>query len=586
MPPADRWTVRIWPGALILALVVGLMTLPGLIAPRTMLHFMAFMAGPFLGIVLAIVWWTAFSRTRGSIRWSILALYLVPMLLLSALDILDKKPPMAAIVFGAPLVLLLWVGWLAASFVLNSTVRQAGLAFWMATGWIAFGMLRLDGTDAEMLPEFSFRFSPKPEDRAAEESKNRPTVVPAKPLSESKRDGADWAGFRGPEREGIVRGVSIDTDWVKHPPKQLWKQKVGPGWGTFAVVGDRLFTQEQLGDDEAVVCYDAATGNPIWRHFEKAKFTETIAGAGPRATPTIADGKLYAVGATGILLCLKAEDGAEIWKTDITADTGGVVPQWGYSSSPLVLNGLVVVYAGGPMGKGTAAFDAGTGKLTWASGDAMHGYSSAQRTVIDGIEQILMLSDCGLESFEPKAGQRLWEYKWFIKGMNRSTQPTALGGGEFLIGTGVGSEMGTRKLRVIHDSTTWKAEVVWESPRVRPYFNDGVVHAGHLYGFDDKKLICVDLKDGSIRWDAGTKFGHGQLLLLADQGLLVIQAVDGKIHLLKAAPDEPTELGKLDAISGKTWNHPVVNRNRLYVRNGTWAAAYELSQRMPAASAK
>ena len=579
MPPSDRWPVRVWPGALVLALVVGLMTIPAMIAPRSMFHFMAFMAGPFLGIVLAIVWWTAFSRTRGSIKWSILGLYLVPILLLSALDILDKKPPMAAIVFGAPFVLLLWVGWLAGTFALNRSVRRAGLTFWMAAGWIAFGMLRLDGTDAEMMPEFSFRFSPKPEDRAGEESRNRPIVAPAKPLSESKRDDADWAGFRGPDRDGIVRGIGIDTDWAKHPPKQLWKQKVGPGWGTFAVVGDRLFTQEQQGEQEAVVCYDAATGNPIWRHFENVKFTETIAGAGPRATPTIAEGKLYAMGATGILLCLKAEDGAELWKTDITADTGGGVPQWGYSSSPLVNNGLVVVYAGGPDGKGTAAFDAGTGKLAWASGNATHGYSSAQRVILDSVEQVLMLSDYGLESFEPKTGKVLWNYKWFIKGMNRATQATVLGGGEFLIGTGVGSEMGTRKLRVSRDSERWKVEVVWESPRVRPYFNDGVVYAGHLYGFDDKKLVCVDLKDGGIRWDTGTKFGHGQLLLLADQGLLVIQAVDGKVHLLRAAPDEPTEFGKLDAIAGKTWNHPVVNRTRLFVRNGTWAAAYELSVR-------
>ncbi len=577
--PSDRWTVRVWPGALILALVAGLMFVPGLVAPKSMFHFYAFMAGPFLGILLAIVWWTTLSRTTGLIKWAILALYLLPIAGLSALDLLEGKPPMAALVFGAPFVLLVWVGWLAASFSLKRQIRQAGLVIGMAAAWTAFGMLRLEGTDADMMPEFSFRFSLRPEDRDADELKNRPTMAPAKPLSETKQESLDWSGFRGADRDGIVRGVSIDTDWRAHPPKQLWKQKIGPGWGTFSAVGDRLFTQEQRGDQEAIVCYDAATGKEIWRHYETAKFTETVAGAGPRATPTIADGKLFAMGATGLLLCLKAEDGAELWKTDIRAETGGAVPQWGYASSPLAIGGVAIVYAGGPDGKGTAAFDANTGKLAWASGRATHGYSSAQRVVLDNVEQVLMLSDYGLESFEPKTGKVLWEYEWFIKGMNRSTQPAVLGGGEFLIGTGVGEEMGTRKLKVARDGAGWKVDVVWESKKLRPYFNDGVVHAGHYYGFDDKKLVCVDLKDGSLRWDTGTKYGNGQVLLLAEQGLLVVQAVDGKVYTIRAAPEESGELGKLDAIPGKTWNHAVVNRNRLYVRNGAWAAAYELTPR-------
>ncbi len=573
----DRWNVRVWPGIAIVALVAFLMIVPAIIVPRTMFHFMSFVTAPVLGVVLTIVWWVAFSRTRGPIKWGVLAAFLLPVVVLSALEVLDQRAPMSPIVFGVPVVLCFWVLWLAVSFPLSRTVRQYGTVAWIAAAWFGFGMLRMDGTDAEMMPEFSFRFTPKPEDRAAEELKDRPIMVPAKPLSESKQESLDWAEFRGPYRDGVVRtGARIDPDWETHPPKLLWKQKIGPGWGTFAVVGDRLFTQEQRGDNEAVVCYDAATGGEIWKHFEAAKFKEEISGAGPRATPTVADGKLYAMGATGTLVCLNAEDGKPIWKTDIKADTGGSAPQWGYSSSPLVIGEFVIVYAGGSPGNGTAAFETASGKYRWGSGYATHGYSSAQRTTIDGVEQILMLSDHGLESFDPKMGLPLWEYKWFIKGMNRSTQPTPLGNGEFLISTGIGTEMGTRRLKVSKGEYEWKVDVVWSSEKLRPYFNDGAIHAGHFYGFDDKKLVCVDLKDGSIKWDVGTKFGHGQLVLLGEQGLLVIQAVDGKVHLLKASPEEPVELGKLNAIPGKTWNHPVVNRGKLYVRNGTWAAGYEL----------
>ena len=574
---SDRWNVRVWPGIAIVALIAFLMIVPAYAVPRSMFHFMSFVSAPVLGAVLTIVWWLGFSRVRGPIKWGVLAAYLIPVIVLSMLEILDGRVPMSPIVFGLPVVLCFWVLWLAVSFPLSRTARQYGTIAWIAASWVGFGMLRMDGTDAEMHPEFSFRFSPKPEDRAAEELKDRPTMVPAKPLSESKQESLDWAEFRGHYRDGVVRtGALIDPDWETRPPKLLWKQKIGPGWGTFAVVGDRLFTQEQRGDNEAVVCYDAATGGEIWKHFETAKFKEEISGAGPRATPTIAAGKLYAMGATGTLLCLNAEDGKPIWKTDIKADTGGSPPQWGYASSPLVIGEFVIVYAGGTSGNGTSAFETATGKFRWGSGKATHGYSSAQRATIGGVEQILMLSDWGLEAFEPKLGLPLWEYKWFIKGMNRSTQPTPLGNGEFLISTGVGTEMGTRRLKVSKDRYDWKVDVVWSSEKLRPYFNDGAIHDGHFYGFDDKKLVCADLKDGSIKWDVGTKFGHGQLVLLGEQGLLVIQAVDGKVHLLKASPEEPVELGKLNAIPGKTWNHPVVNRGKLYVRNGTWAAAYEL----------
>ncbi len=575
----DRWLVRVWPGIAIVAFVMFLMTVPARLVPLTMLHFAAFFAGPLLGTILAIIWWSAYSRTHGGIKWAVLAMFLLPLFGLSALEIFKKRMPIGPVIFGAPLVLLVWVGWLAVSVPLPRTVRQIGTLAWLAAAWAAFGLLRMDGTDADMHPEFSFRFSPIPEDRDAEELKNRATMTPTKLLSESAKDSLDWAEFRGANRDGTVKGNTINPDWEAHPPKLLWKQKIGPGWSTFAVVGDRLFTQEQRQNDEAVVCYDAATGGEIWRHFEPVKFSDLNAGAGPRATPTVVDGKLYAMGATGLLVCLDAEDGQLIWKTDITTDTGGKPPQWGYSSSPLVSHGVVIVYAGGPSNRGTAGFDAATGKFRWSAGQAKHSYSSAQLAVIDGVEQVLMQSDFGIEAFDAKMGGVLWDYKWHIPGLNRVTQPTALGDGSFLIGTGVGGEMGTRRIKVSKTSDSWKVDVIWVADKLKPYFNDGVASDGFFYGFDGKNLVCADLRDGSIKWDAGTRYGNGQILLLKDQRLLIIQAVDGKVHLLEASPNESTELGKLSAITGKTWNHPVINRGKLYVRNGAWAAAYELKAR-------
>lgn len=575
--PSGRWNVRLWPGLALVALVALALFVPVRVAPQSVFHFAGFVGGPILGTLLAILWWTTYARTSRPERVWVPLLFVLPSLAVAALDIAGGDiPPFLPLVFGLPFVLALWVGWLVVTAPLDKSVRRTGLAVLMVAGWLIVGMLRMEGTDGDMMPDrLALRFSPRAEDRAKKKLDERPLVPASAPLTESVTPTLDWAEFRGPNRDGILPGVKVAADWAKNPPKLLWKQEIGPGWGTFAAVGDRLFTQEQRGDDELVVCYDAATGGEIWRHAEPEKFYEQIAQAGPRATPTYSDGRIYAQGATGILVCLNAEDGKPVWKTNIKDGTGGIVPQWGYASSPLVLNGKVVVYTGGPDGKGTSAFDAATGKLVWSAGKASHGYSSAQRVRVAGVEQVLMLSDYGLEAFDPNTGKVLWAFEWVMKGMNRVTQPTVIGDGEFLIGAGV-QVLGTKRVKVTRAGDTWKAEEVWFTRKVHPYFNDGVIFGGHYYGYASKSLVCMSLMDGSVAWDAGTKYGHGQVLLLKDSGLLLVQAVDGKVYLVKATPDEHDEVAKLDALDGKTWNHPVVNRGRLFVRNGQWAAAYQL----------
>lgn len=571
--PSGRWNLRLWPGLALVAAVAFCLFVPVRVAPQSMFHFLSFMIGPILASLLAVVWWTTFARATRPERVWVPVLFLLPAFAVAALDVMRNDLPVLPLVFGAPFVLALWVGWLTLSIPFEKSFRLTGVAVLMVCGWVSVGLVRMEGTDGDMLPRLAYRFAPRAEDTAKTERDGRTPFRKVVPLVPDPA--LDWAEFRGPNRDGILTGIRIDPDWHKNPPKLLWKQKIGPGWGSFTAVGDRLFTQEQLGENEAVVCYDAATGGEIWRHEEAAKFYESIAQAGPRATPTFADGKVYAQGATGILLCLTAEDGKLVWKTDIEDGSGGLVPQWGYASSPLVLNGKVIVYTGGPGGKGTSAFDAATGKLAWSAGKASHGYSSAQRVTVAGVEQVLMLSDFGLESFDPATGKVLWAFDWFKAGINRATQPTVIGDGEFLIGTGV-QILGTKRLKVTKAGDAWSVAEVWFSKKAHPYFNDGVIFGDHFYGFASKSLVCVSLKNGEVLWNAGTKYSYGQVVLLKDSGLLVVQAESGKVFLVKATPDDHTEEAKLDAIPGKTWNHPVVNRGRLYVRNGEWAAAYEL----------
>jgi len=341
------------------------------------------------------------------------------------------------------------------------------------------------------------------------------------------------------------------------------------------VVGDRLYTQEQRGEQEVVVCYSADTGDEIWSHGDAVRFTEVVSGAGPRATPTFHEGKIYALGAKGVLNCLDAATGRPLWSRDIVADSGAKVPIWGFSASPLVARGVVTVFAGGPDGKSVLGYQAASGELAWAAGEGQLSYGSPHLARLGGVEQVLMATDAGLTAFHPTTGDVLWRHGWPSgDGMARIVQPAILSDSDVLIGTGM--KVGTRRLHVTRGDDGWADKEVWTTKAINPYFNDLVIHEGHLYGFDGIFFTCVSLEDGQGKWrERG--YGGGQVLLLADQGLLlVLTEKTGEVALVRATPDELQELGRFKVIEGKAWNHPVVARGKLFVRNGEEMACFEL----------
>jgi outer membrane protein assembly factor BamB len=380
---------------------------------------------------------------------------------------------------------------------------------------------------------------------------------------------ANWPGFRGPHRDGIVRGVRIRTDWPASPPVEMWRRPVGPGWSSFAVRGDLLYTQEQRGDDEVVSCHNLITGAPVWRHTDAVRFWESNAGAGPRATPTLGGGRLYTFGATGILNALDASNGTVVWSRNVASDTGAEVPVWGFSNSPVVVDDVVIVHAGMLVAYGLA-----TGDRRW-SGPARGGsYSSPQLLMIGGVAQILMMSETGATSVAPADGTLLWEHPWPGSPI---VQPARVADGDVLVSTaGASGGIGMRRLAVAHGSGGWKVEERWTSIGLKPYFNDFVVHKGHAFGFDGSILACIDLQDGQRRWKGG-RYGYGQLVLLPDQDLLLVLSEEGELALVAATPDRFTELARFPGVEGKTWNHPVLAGDVLLVRNGQEMAAFRLS---------
>jgi outer membrane protein assembly factor BamB len=351
----------------------------------------------------------------------------------------------------------------------------------------------------------------------------------------------------------------------------MWRRPIGPGWSSFAVRGDLLYTQEQRGEDEIVACYKVSTGEPVWRHHDPVRFWESNAGAGPRGTPTLSNGRVYAFGATGILNALDAGTGKELWSRNAATDTGIKVPDWGFASSPLVIDDIVVIAVSGQL----VAYDVRTGHQRWRGPTGGAGYSSPHLVTIDGVPQVLLLRGSRTVSVAPADGTLLWEHTW-QPGVG-IVQPALAPNGDVLITTGdVMGGIGMRRVAASKGPAGWSVEERWTSRGLKPYFNDFVVHRGHAYGFDGSILACIDLEDGTRRWKGG-RYGNGQLVLLSDQDVLLVVSEEGELALVRAAPDQFAELARFPALDGKTWNHPVLVGDVLLVRNGEEMAAFRLS---------
>jgi outer membrane protein assembly factor BamB len=569
---------RVWPAVVWVGLFWSCFFVLRATEITTFTRFMSTM-GLSAALTLGFVsWWLLSFRRSWSERLGGLAVAIVGGI--AAKRLYDDSLGGFGLLFMVPpYVVTDWTIWLLLARKAAARPRLLGLTVVVWATWGAFALIRMDGVRGDQRADYHWRWTPTAGElylqeraqRQAEQGEATADLASSPPLV--VRAG-DWPGFRGPQRDGVVRGLKIAADWKTNPPQRLWRQRVGPGWSSLAVVEDRLFTQEQRGQAEAVVCLDAATGREVWSHEDAVRFWETVGGEGPRATPTFAEGRLYTLGATGILNCLDAATGARHWFRDIAADSGAKAPMWGFCSSPLVVQGVVVVFAGGEGEKQLLAYRADSGQLAWSAEVGANSYSSAQSAVVDGVEQILFWSERGLTALAPASGQVLWRHDVPAPGAPRSLQPHRAGKGGVLISSE--TDLGTAFLDVKRDGDSWTAARRWTSKRLQPSFNDYAIHNGFIYGFDGSMFCCVDLRSGARRWKAG-RYGHGQLLLVADSSVLVIAAENGQIVLVEANPEEHKELGRFQAIEGKTWNHPAVAQSRLFVRNGEEIACYELA---------
>lgn len=438
----------------------------------------------------------------------------------------------------------------------------------LAVGMGLRAMLRVEGFYGDILPIFTWRWAPQ-HDYTLPELPAKTAAAPegAAPVVPGA---LDFSQFLGSKRDGVVSDEALAPKWWRGPFVEKWRRPTGAGWSGWVTAGPYAYTQEQRGAAELVVCVKLADGEGVWSHADEARFSETMGGDGPRATPTLEGGNVYALGATGILNCLDAATGTLRWSKNVLAESGHPNLEWGKAASPLVRNGLVYVTLGASSEHSTAAYKAEDGTLLWRAGADEASYSSPVLATLAGREQLVVFYKDSVAGHDPATGATLWTHEW-KGGPAKVATPLFPGNDTVFVSAGYG--LGCRLLKIERDDETYSAKLLWKNLQLKTKFTNAVVVDGHAYGLDEGRLACVKLDDGARAWK-GESYGQGQLLAVGK--VLLIQEESGGVALAAADPAEEKVLGRFDALKSKTWNYPCVSGRMLLVRNDRETICFEL----------
>jgi outer membrane protein assembly factor BamB len=461
-------------------------------------------------------------------------------------------------------VVLIWVLLLSRLRWRARFLAFAGLIVPVA---VAAALFRIRGVSGDLVPVLELRKAERKPEMVTPNSAPAEVVQRVAVAASTN----DYPQFLGPRRDGTVEGPRLARDWSARPPRLLWRQAIGPAWSGFAVQGGVAITQEQFGEDEVVTAYEVASGRLLWKHADAAHYKTTIAGEGPRTTPTIAGARVYTMGATGLLNCLDLATGRQLWTKNVVVENQGRVDDWGVSCSPLIVGDWVVVTTGAKEGRSLAAYKLESGQSAWTSGNDEASYSSPLVARLGGIPQILIFDAHSLAAHDAQSGVQLWSYPW-PAGHPHIATPLVMSNEYALVSTGYGT--GAELLRVQRgDSGEWKTQRVWKSNRLKSKFANLIEIGGYVYGLDDGIMVCLEVATGQLAWKEG-RYGHGQIIRTRD--LLLIMAENGEVVLVEPAPDKHRELTRFRALDGKTWNPPALAGEHLLVRNDLEAACYTL----------
>ncbi len=570
-------TLRLWPAWLIVGVQIVCLVLTVTPSIRNLPRFIIMMAGPLVTGVAFTIWLTAASRLRWREKLGLMLAGVAAPLVASQISDPDSPLRTAMWIYGVPLTeLMIAVG--LTVWAMNSR-RSILAALLLSVAWGSFAFVRVDGFDGDYYAEFAWRWSPRHEDTLPELNVSAFPIAPvpsdAQAATDVNASSADsWSQYRGPDGNGATDEQIAPMDWVKNPPKELWRIAIGPGWGSFSYNNGRLFTQEQRGEKEHITCYSATDGAPVWTHADEARFTEVVSGAGPRSTPSTAGGFVYALGGSGLLTCLNEENGSLVWQRNLVSEMKAPIPMWGFSGSPLIIGDKLIIFAGGTESNGLVALDCLTGKTIWGVASSEMNYTTARLMTLCDQKLIVFCDSRGVHAIDPDSGSSVWTFKPSLWKGPAMVDPQQFSPTGLIVGLGDG--VGTARLEVSRKNETWSIEESWTTTKLRPSFNDAVVLDDAVYGFNQAVFSSVSLTNGNRNWQGG-RYGFGQAVLLRNAKQIIVAAENGDAVLLQATPEKLTELARMPVLNDKTWNHPVVVSGKLFLRNGKSAVCLQLN---------
>ena len=379
-----------------------------------------------------------------------------------------------------------------------------------------------------------------------------------------------WKQFRGSDRSGVLTGTEFPEALPENGPELLWSLEVGNGFPEVAVDGNvaYIFSSDSIdGANEYLAAIKIESGEELWKTKLDSIFFEVDGwGHGPRATPAIADDMIYCLTGYGKFIALKTKSGKIDWTIDLPAEFGSALPRWGFTSSPMLVDDMVIVETGGTENRAFTAINQKSGKIAWSKGVGITTYNSPAIAEINGQTNIVFANDTMLTSFNPK-GEELWAFRMPLR--SPTAMPVFISPNKFFVSSvsdvgGFVVEINNNEAKEISTSTTMQNN--WSSSC---YFD------GYLYGFSKAKLQCVSVETGEMLWGK-RGYGKGSLIIVGDK--LVVMSDQGKVIIVEAIPDAYSEIASFQALQGKSWTAPSYVDGKIFVRNLSTMSCFKLSK--------
>ena len=378
----------------------------------------------------------------------------------------------------------------------------------------------------------------------------------------------DWNQWRGGGRDAVASRFTVPDTWPDRP-RQRWRIQAGIGHSSPVIAGNRVFLFSRVGERESMTAYDLATGKVVWTQGYEAPYKMNPAatghGKGPKGTPVVQGGQVFALGISGVLSAFDAGSGTVLWRKDFGKEFAATSPDFGASMSPLVDGGQVIAHVGGAGAGAIIAFDRADGAQRWAWKGDGPGYASPVLATFGGTVHLITQTQSHLVGLSPADGRELWRTS-FTTDYDQNVITPVVADGLLIYG---GLSKPTVAARVVQEKGTWKLTEVWRNADVPMYMSSPVAAAGVLYGLTHRnrgQFFALDLATGKTLWTGPPRQSENAAIVAAS-GLIIAATTDGELIVMRQGRTAFVLVRKYTLADSPVWAHPAFTRDGILIKD-------------------